>query len=156
MRTDIYQIADEPSPGRLSSFAVNPLWPFIAVMLGSTWLAWAWFAFNGAAVGSPSKRKEWLIIIGGMLGSVVIVFVLAALVDIFQIANIYLKYLGLTMVVWKLGVSYFLFILQSQTLEIYEYYGGKVRNGFFVLLAFFFLSPMILKEFPTIVRMIVS
>ena len=67
MASDGYHIPDEPRPGGLVRWAVNPVWPFIAVMLGGAWLSWGWFLFNGAAIGSPSRARERLLVAVGLL-----------------------------------------------------------------------------------------
>ena len=33
-----YRIADEPRPGAMEHLAVDPLWPFLAIMFGGAWL----------------------------------------------------------------------------------------------------------------------
>ena len=61
-------------------------------------------------------------------------------------------YALLTLTALKLGVTYWLHILQSRTFEVYEYYGGVVRQGFVVILAAYFLSqaaaPKLLAAAP--------
>ena len=41
-----YRIADEPRPGAMEHLAVDPLWPFLAIMFGGAWLSWPWFVFK--------------------------------------------------------------------------------------------------------------
>ena len=151
-----YRIADEPAPGALSKFAVRPLWPFVAVMFGGVWLSWTWFAFNGIAVGSPTKRKEWLWIAGGLLGSVVLLMGLVSVEQHGLVAEVYIKYLTILLIAWKLGVTYALYALQSHTIALYEYYGGTVRNGIFLVIAGLFLSSVVLGPLPDFVRIVLS
>ncbi|MCW8891373.1 MAG: hypothetical protein OQL20_12005 [Sedimenticola sp.] len=148
MGNSVYRITDEPAPGAMSALVVNPLWPFIAVMFGGVWLSWSWFALNGVAVGSPSKNKEWMLIAGGLLGAVMLMLGLMYLADSGLVEQVYLKYLFLILVVWKLGITYALYALQSHTIELYEYYGGTIKNGVLVVVASFFVSPMILSSLP--------
>jgi hypothetical protein len=152
--SSLYRIADEPSPGALSALAVRPLWPFVAVMFGGIWLSWSWFAINGLAVGSPTKRLEWSLIAGGVLGCVLLIFGLTAAVERELIADVYIKYLGLVIVAWKLGVTYGLFLLQDHTIELYEYYGGSVKNGIYVIVASFVVSPFLLGSLPGFARLL--
>src|SRR5262245_5445757 len=58
-----YQIADEPAPSTFAKYAVNPLFPMLAMMFAGVWFAWPWFAFNSFAIGSPTRRAElaWLV-----------------------------------------------------------------------------------------------
>lgn len=156
MERSVYRIADEPSPGPLSAFAVRPLWPFVAVMLGGVWLSWSWFALNAIAVGSPTKRKEWIWIAGGLLGCAVLLLGLSAIEQAELVPETYMKYLGLVLVVWKLSVTYVLFTLQSHTIDMYEYYGGPVRNGLVVVIASLFVSPAVLGALPDFARVILS
>ncbi len=151
-----YRIADEPAPGALSNLAVRPLWPFIAIMFGGVWLSWTWFVLNGIAVGSPTKRKEWLWIAGGLLGSVLLLIGLVSVERNGLVPEVYIKYLTILLVVWKLGVTYALYALQSHTIELYEYYGGTVRNGIFVVVAALFVSPAVLGPLPEFMRIVLS
>jgi hypothetical protein len=156
MSNSLYKIADEPSPGALSSLAVRPLWPFIAIMFGGVWLSWSWFAVNGIAVGSPTKRLEWSLIAGGLAGCVVLILGISAVIGNEWIADAYNKYLVLVIVVWKLGITYALYVLQDHTIELYEYYGGSVKNGVYVILAAFFVSPPLLENLPGFAKILLS
>jgi len=155
MAVNRYRIADEPVPGPLAVVATNPLWPFIAVMLGGVWLSWGWFAINSFAVGSPSRRKEILWIITGLLVSAIMIFAILASAERGIIAKAHIKYAMLTVTVWQLGVSYVLYMLQSRTIEIYEYFGGVLRNGFFFLvLAAFIGRPMVAAKLPAFLKLV--
>ena len=55
---NVYEIIDEPRASRASSLAVDPLWPFLATMLGGAWLGWPWFLVNSHALGSSTKGRE--------------------------------------------------------------------------------------------------
>jgi len=130
-----YRISDEPTPSQLAKFAVNPLWPFLAVMLGGVWLSWSWFAFNAMAVGSPTVRREIIWIIAGLTVSVLLVMVIFYL-EAIGILNSPAKvqYALLVLTAWQLGVTYALYTLQSRTIQIYEYFGGTLRNGLIVVI----------------------
>jgi hypothetical protein len=144
-----YQIADEPAPGALARFAVNPLFPFLAFLLGGLWIAWPWFAFNGIAVGSPTWRREWLWLGGSILVISVLLFVLTEMVLAQVLVPPWSRYAGLTIPLVKLATLYAVFVLQSRTIEIYEYYGGVLRNGVFVLAAILLLRPgRVMEELP--------
>jgi hypothetical protein len=125
-------------------------------MFGGVWLSWSWFVINGIAVGSPTKRLEWSLIAGGLLGCVALIFGFVTVIEQELIAEAYIKYLLLVLVAWKVGVTYALFHLQDHTIELYEYYGGTVKNGVFVVLASFFVSPLLLGSLPGFARMLLS
>jgi len=135
---NVYRILDEPQPGTLSSFAVQPFWPLLGVMLGGAWLSWPWFVFNAFAIGSPTRRSETGIAAIGFAGNVVLSIVLLTLLGSDVLPSTAVPYLGLVLVVWKIGISYWLFVKQTRTFGIYEYYGGAVRNGVFVLVLAYF------------------
>lgn len=140
MPHDGYRIADEPKPGALQHLVVDPLWPFLAIMFGGAWLSWPWFIFNGFAVGSPSRRRELAIALGGFVASAGALFVLFYAVGIGWLPTGGLPYGLLVVVVVKLAVTYWLHVLQASTFEIYTYYGGAVRSGVIVLVAAYFLN----------------
>ena len=142
MSSSAYRIADEPAPSALAHLAVNPFWPFLAVMFGGAWLSWPWFALNAVAVGSPTRRRELAVAFGGFALTGVLVVLILGLAGTGRIPQSGVAYALLLLTVVKLGVTYWLHALQSRTFEIYEYYGGAVRQGFLVLLAAYFLRQV--------------
>lgn len=151
-----YQIADEPSPSKLSRFVVNPVFPLLAVMLGGVWLAWPWFALNALAVGSPTRRAElaWLAL--GLAAIIGLALALAVAIGAEAIPRSAVPYGVLVVVVAKLAVVYAVFNLQSRTIEIYEYYGGTLNNGVWVLAAGFFLRDRVLDALPGLAQLVLS
>ena len=135
-----YQIEDEPSPGALARIVVQPLWPFLALMLAGAWLAWPWFALNSFAMGSPTRRKELGLTLLGLVAPVVVLLAFASIFD-FQAAQdrTRTRLLMLPVIVVKLAVGYVLYLLQARTFAIYRYYGGVARSGLAVLLIGAFL-----------------
>jgi len=156
MRIDAYKITDEPTPGKLSSIAVSPIWPFIAIMFGGAWLSWGWTILNGMAVGSPTFRRELMWVIAGIIGSAILLFVIFTAYEQGILQKDYLKYAILIVVAWKLGVAYVLFTLQSHTIELFEYFGGKLRNGIFVIIAVVLIPFSLNKSVPTFIYLIFS
>lgn len=130
----LYRIQDEPTPGNLAKFVVNPIWPLFAIMFGGSWLSWPWFLFNSHAMGSPTRNKELYWIVGGFLGKAGIAILAFRLVESETIANAWMPYVLISLTIWKLGVSYKIFMLQQQSFGIYEYFAGTVRNGVLVLI----------------------
>ncbi len=45
-----------------------------------------------------------------------------------------IQYLVLVIAVWRLTFGYVVFMLQSRTFDLFEYFGGEPRNGVFVLI----------------------
>jgi hypothetical protein len=152
----MYRIADEPAPGGLAHLAVNPLWPFIAAMFGGIWLSWSWFLLNSIAVGSPTQRREWLWIGAGLVVSALLLSGLLYLIDVGVIAERHVKYAFLLLVALKLGVTYVLYTLQSHTIELYEYYGGQLKSGIYVVVAAYFVTPAVMAAMPSYLRIWMS
>lgn len=152
-----YQIADEPSPGALSRFAVDPVYPFLAAMIGGLWIAWPWFVFNSLAVGSPTFRKELVWLASGLVGLLVLATALVSLSRAGIITGVGLDYARLALTVAKLGVVYAVHSFQSRTIEIYQYFGGELRNGFIVIVALIFLNfEWAFDGLPVIVRLVLQ
>lgn len=124
-----YTILDEPKPGPLGNLVVPPFWPFLSLMLCSSLLSWAWFLFNGIAMGSPAKWKEWSLVAVGVAGTAALGFGGFHLIEGGTLSAETVPYIGIAITVWKLGAAYWLYAVQSRTFEIHEYYGGVVRTG---------------------------
>lgn len=112
-------------------------------MFGGAWLAWPWYVLNGKALGSPTFRKECIIATVGFAGALALAFLIMFLGEFLNTVGYPMKktfpYLLLVLTMWKLGISYWLHVVQSRTFDIYTYYGGVARNGVFVVaLAAFF------------------
>lgn len=144
-----YRIPDEPAPSPISHLSVQPLWPLLAVMFGGAWLSWPWFAVNAFAIGSPNRVKEVLLVIGGFVGSAALAVTLAVATMKSGIDREAMRYAWILLTVWKLGVSYGLYSLQGRTFDLYEYYGGTVRNGLpIVFLGGFLGRRLVLGAIP--------
>ena len=140
-----YHIRDEPEPGRLQHLVVNPSWALLAVMLCGAWLAWPWLALNAYALGSPTRRRELAMVGLGFAGTLVLALAVLWLIDHDVITGaIAIRMAVLTIVVWKLGLSYAVFMLQNRTFHVYEHYHGATRNGAIVLVAGFLCRPWVL------------
>jgi hypothetical protein len=143
--TTAYHIPDEPRPGGLAHVTVNPFWPMLCVMFVGAGLSWSWFVLNGIAMGSPTRKRELAIAIGGLVGNAVLLIGVFATHDRLGFpGEVTLPYLLLVVVVWKLGVSYVLYMLQAGSFGIYEYYGGTVQNGWIGLILAYFAWNMLL------------
>jgi len=151
-----YRIGDEPLPGPLQHLAVNPVWPLLAVMFGGVWLSWPWFVLNGFAIGSPTRRRELGLALLGLAVCIALVAVVVYLVgrDLIEWADA--RYLLVGVTAWKLAVCYWLYTLQSRCYGLYEYFGGKVRSGLYVVLAALFLAPALMRPMPGFLRMVLG
>lgn len=151
-----YQIADEPTPSTLARFVVNPVLPLLAAMLGGVWIAWPWFALNAVAVGSPTRRAElaWLGL--GLVAIAVLAVLLFAAVGSGTLPAGATSYALLAVVVVKLAIVYAVYLMQSRTIEIYEYYGGALNNGVWVLVAAFVLRGRVLGELPALAQVVLG
>ncbi len=137
--SDHYSIADEPTPSALERLAVRPLWPLFAMMFAGAWLAWPWFLVNSHAIGSPFRNKEAKIIVAGIVGALVIVVTFVSLRGANALSAEVLPYVFILLTSWKLFISYWLYTLQERTIDLYEHFGGTVRNGLMVVIAGVFL-----------------
>lgn len=151
-----YQLADEPAPSTLARFAVNPLFPMLAAMFGGVWIAWPWFAFNGLAIGSPTRRAELVWLVAGLAALPILAVALFAAVGTGALPQSSGPYIGLAIVVVKLCVVYAVFLLQSRTIEIYEYYGGKLVNGIWVVVAAFYFGDQPLSVLPSLWQLVLG
>lgn len=137
-----YHIADEPRPSRLAQLAVHPMWPLFGHMFGGALLAWPWFAVNGMVVGSPTRWRELIVAGGGFLFSALAGFGVLSLADQQRIPAGALPYCVIALTVFKIGISYYLFILQDRSFELYVYFGGAVKNG----LPFVIIGAIVVRQ----------
>ncbi len=145
MAVKSYRIEDEPQPGAMAQVAVDPLWPLLGLMFVGAWFSWPWFLVNGFAVGSPTRWRELAWVIGGFVVSAAIILGIFYVMDQGMITKTHMPYVLLVLTVWKIGVGYALYSLQSRTTHIYEYYGGVLRNGLIVVIvaAFLLRAPVL-------------
>jgi hypothetical protein len=146
-----YRIDDEPLPGSMASWTVRPSMPLLAAMLAGAWMAWPWFIINGAAMGSPTRRKEMLIAAAAVAGTIVLALVVVELdrrgiIDGGPGAELAL----LGMSTWKLGMAYWLCTVQERTFALYEYYRGVVRHAWPIIGAGIMLRPLIVDLFDSL------
>jgi hypothetical protein len=128
-----YSILDEPQPGTLARFVVNPFWPLLAMMMVGTWLAGPWFILNAFALGSATRKSETWLVIGSVLTTIGFIVGLSVLGDMGLLPEAVRPYARIVLAVIKLGFAYVVFTRQERSLALYEYYGGATRNGALVL-----------------------
>lgn len=134
MTAAAYRLPDEPLPSGLARYAVDPMWPLLALMLGGNAFGLAWFVLNGLALGSPTRKREWACVALGLFGSAGLVFGLDALARAGWLQGSELRYAALSIVTLKLAVAYAIYMMQARCFEIWEHYGGVARNGLPLLL----------------------
>jgi hypothetical protein len=140
-----YRILDEPAPGKLANLSVNPFWPILALMLGGAWVGWPWLALNSLAIGSASQRRELFAIAAGWLSGALLLSALIVIDARKLLDPRWLPYLKILIPALKLSFGYAVFHMQERSFELYEYFGGRVRNGAFVVVAAFLLTPNLFK-----------
>ncbi len=143
-----YRIADEPRPGGLAHLAVHPVWPLFGVMFGGAVFSWTWFVVNGAAIGSPTRRQEIGWAIGGLAGGIALILTISFLYSQQFLSQLGAQYSAISLTVWKLAVSYWLYTLQSRSFHLYEHFGGQVRNGAIVVFVGYFLTQRLYQKLP--------
>jgi hypothetical protein len=129
-----YRIQDEPHPSTLGHLVVNPLFPLLACMMAGPWLSLPWFVLNGVALGSATRRKELVLALLQPLVTLVLLFLLGALLKLGVLTQASAPYAFVALTVWKLAAAYFLYNWQQHGFALHEYYGGTVRNGLPVVL----------------------
>jgi hypothetical protein len=140
-----YQIADEPIETSLRSCVVNPRVPLLAIMVAGAWLSWPWFAFNAIAMGSPTRRREIALCAAAVLGTSVLAMIAIALERAGRLPEgAPVRFAVLAIVTFKIGVTYYISIVQDRTFHVYKYYGGAVRDARRVLLAGWLLRGVVI------------
>lgn len=138
--TTPYQIIDEPRPGLLSRFVVNPFWPMLGFMFGGSFFSWIWFLLNSLAMGSPTRVREMWALVAGVLGYFLLFFSMIYLVNNGLIDGLTHEYTRILLVGFALVPSYYLYLRQNAAFELFEHFGGKALNGIPILLLGYFFG----------------
>jgi hypothetical protein len=144
-----YVIPDEPLPGRLERWIVDPLWPLLAQMFGGSWLSLPWFVFNGIALGSATRRREWALAAASLLGSAVLLAALFVLAGRVELDRASLQLLLLPLLALKLAIAYALYLMQARSFELWRHFGGVPRNAVVVIVASLFVEVWLFKQVIT-------
>lgn len=148
MNTRRYKIIDEPMPGGLQRWIVDPIWPLLACMMVGALPGLAWLVFNSFALGSPTRIRESLLCIAGLVGVVLVTASTNSAVGSQLLSSALARYALLLAVAWKLCCAYMACFLQQRALELHQYYGGRKANGLLVLMAGLFL-PRFMPDVAT-------
>jgi hypothetical protein len=145
MSRALYRLPDEPQPSAAAQYVVDPFWPLLSTMMAGAWLGLPWLAINGWLFGSPTRVREALLCAAGLVGAVVLYFAIVYAIGSGLLDKDNAEYAVLAIVAWKLACAYAATMLQSSSLELYEYFGGTKKNGVIVLLlGAFLLRPVVL------------
>lgn len=130
-----YRIPDEPRPGGLAEYTVNPVWPLLAMMLGGSWVGLPWFVINGGAMGSSSFRRE--VVVAALTPVLAVAIALASIfvIGAFGLPKRAVSYAFVLIVAAKLGSAYWLYLSHHRSFGIYAHFGGRVRQGAMVAIA---------------------
>jgi hypothetical protein len=134
VRSRGYQIIDEPRPGALARIAVDPLWPFLGLLMGGPWLGFPWFVLNALAIGSAAFRKELFWAIGGLVGLVVVCAGVVGTLILLGGGKAEFGYLRFIPIVWLMGCGYVLHLSQARSAQLFAYFGGRIRVGWPVVI----------------------
>jgi hypothetical protein len=145
-----YVIADEPQPSTLQQWVVDPMWPFFALMLGGLWLALPWSVFNGIALGSPTRRSEWLALGIALLGSALLLWLLVLTVEAGWIAGVWIQLSLLSLTALKLAMGFVVYQQQSRSFELWRHFGGVPRNALLIVIASIFAERWLFQQFDHI------
>lgn len=144
-----YVIPDEPLPGRLERWVVDPLWPLLAQMFGGSWLSLPWFVFNGIALGSATRRQEAALAAASLLGSAGLLALLYVLAERVALDRTALSLLLLPLLALKLAIAYALYLKQSRSFELWRHFGGVPRNAVIVIVASLFVEAWLFQRVIT-------
>lgn len=144
-----YAIPDEPLPGPMARWTVDPMWPLFAQMLGGSWIALPWFVFNSIALGSPTRHREWALAATSLLGSAALLAGVIALADAGWLDGTGVRLALLSLVALKLAVAYGLYLLQARGFELWRHFGGVPANGMVGALAAMFGKRMLFASLVT-------
>ncbi len=139
-----YRIPDEPRPSGLIRYAVDPMWPLLALMLSGNALGLAWFAFNARALGSPNIVRESAYIAASLVGCVLLALAIGWAARNGFLENAAIQYAALAFPALKLSLGYALYVSQSRSTELILHFGGVLRNGVVGLLVCFVFARSVL------------
>jgi hypothetical protein len=147
MRSVRYQILDEPKPSGLARFAVDPIWPLLAVMLAGNGLGVLWFVFNSYALGSPHRLRDWGLLILDVLLLFGLLIAIYFAVNSFWISIEQGQYIGAVVFpMLRIGIGYMFYLSQANSAELLQYFGKPLSNGLLGLIGVYLLRYWLIKQ----------
>lgn len=148
-----YRILDEPTPSTLARFAVDPLWPLLAMAMTGTLIGGSWFVFNAFAIGSATRKREAIVLALTFVGMAVTFMSLDALestqgVDFTGAV----PYIVIGLHVLRIIPAYFVHAWQSRSYVLFEYLGGTPRRGLWLLIALNYFFIKVRPDLPPLLR----
>ena len=122
-----YHIHDEPASRKTSALIVNPFWALLGVMLAGAWLGAIMLSINAWLLRGPTWRREIGLAISILVGSAAIFFGLVIAEQAGLLPERFVRYALLLVVAWKLGLAYWIFVLQQNTFALYEYFSAHAQ-----------------------------
>ena len=150
-----YVIPDEPRATGLSRWTVDPMWPMFGLMLGGLWLALPWFVFNGLALGTPTRHREWLALAAGLVGAIAMTLGVAHAASTGWIAGVEIRLALLSVVAVKLAMGYAVYVMQSRSFELWQHFGGVARNGLLLVFSAFFVERLLFERIDNVLVLLV-
>ena len=124
--------------------ATRPEVVLAASMFVGVWLAWPWFAFNAFALGLEDKAQLAKRLMIGLAGSSALAIFAVSMLEpeTFDASLLgllfddpepdafsFFPYVVIALVGWKSLTAYRLYEDQRLRAEVYEYFGGTLRNS---------------------------
>jgi hypothetical protein len=130
-----YRIVDARRPSRVGHLAVNPYFPFLALMLGGAWIGWSWFVFNAVALGSYTRTREIAVCAAALVGVPALALGVGNLYSNGHIGDIAFPYCQFLVTVVKLAPGYFVNDWQGRAAQLKEGFDSPLRNGMGLVVA---------------------
>lgn len=148
-----YRILDEPTPSTLARFAVDPLWPLLAMAMTGTLIGGSWFVFNAFAIGSATRKREAIVLALTFVGMAV---TLVGLNTVRLVGGVPLSeaapYIAIGFRVLRIIPAYLVHAWQSRSYVLFEYLGGTPRRGLWLLIALNYFFIKVRPDLPPLLR----
>lgn len=155
-----YRIVDEPTPGPAAQFVAAPMFPLLALMLGGAWLAWPWYIVNGWAMGSATRVRETVLVLGTTVCTAALAFIILGLEADKILTGVGIQLAVLLLTVLKLATAYWLHTLQAVGHQLFLYVRGGEDTGngnaWGMVLLGMFARGWVLKQLPDLLAMVLA
>lgn len=136
-----YQIIDEPKARMAAHLVVNPVMILLVAiivplfghlpLMAQYWLPLLWILGNGYLLGSPSWRKEVLVVLGGVAVYFSVLFLsyyLQARFQLFPNDGMMIPYLRIVLQAVFFTVLYYVVFLQTAPFALFDYIRSHSRK----------------------------